>query len=89
MTPTFFSNLSALVCIGCALLLLLLFLCYQNLKTYNPSATKQISANSNFATWQTYLQWAVLNQLAPSLSDSFVNVNFNFYGKIYSGTRPH
>jgi len=58
MTPTFFSNLSAL-----------------------------ISANSNFATWQTYLQWAVLNQLAPSLSDSFVNVNFNFYGKIYSGTK--
>ena len=35
---------------------------------------------------QYYLLWKVINNYAGNLSDSFVNENFKFYGKILKGT---
>jgi len=39
------------------------------------------------ATWKTYLRWHLLHNAAPSLSEDFVQENFNFYGKQLSGTK--
>jgi putative endopeptidase len=36
--------------------------------------------------WKTYLRWNLINNTASYLSDSFVNTNFEFYGKAMSGT---
>jgi putative endopeptidase len=43
----------------------------------------------DFKALQTYLQYSVLNQLAPSLSQNFVDANFDFFGKIYSGKKEN
>jgi len=34
-----------------------------------------------------YLQWCLINEAAPYLSDAFVNANFDFYGRQMSGTK--
>jgi predicted metalloendopeptidase len=44
-------------------------------------------ADTSLADWKTYLRWHVLHHAAPALSDTFVNENFNFYGKQLSGTK--
>ncbi len=36
--------------------------------------------------WKTYMQWHLLQTAAPYLSQEFVQENFNFYGKVLSGT---
>lgn len=36
---------------------------------------------------QQYLSWEVINSAAPYLSDDFVNANFEFYGKVMSGSQ--
>jgi putative endopeptidase len=36
--------------------------------------------------WKTYLRWHVINNTAPALSSAFVNEDFNFKGKILSGS---
>ncbi|HSP13404.1 MAG TPA: M13 family metallopeptidase [Thermoanaerobaculia bacterium] len=38
-------------------------------------------------TWKAYLKWHVLDQSATSLSSAFVNEDFNFSGRILSGTK--
>lgn len=38
-------------------------------------------------TWRTYMQWQVIHNYARFLSDPFVNENFNFYGRVLSGTK--
>jgi putative endopeptidase len=38
------------------------------------------------ADWKVYLRWHVIHNAAPALSESFVQENFNFYGKQLSGT---
>ena len=35
--------------------------------------------------WKTYLQWSVMNDAAPYLSEPFVQAQFDFYGKTLSG----
>ena len=35
---------------------------------------------------QDYLSWKIINSAANYLSDDFVNANFNFYGKMLSGS---
>jgi putative endopeptidase len=40
---------------------------------------------SSLADWKTYLKWQLLNGVADSLSDPFVNENFAFNGKYLSG----
>ncbi len=37
--------------------------------------------------WKAYLTWNIINTYANYLSDSFVNQNFEFYGKTLSGTQ--
>ena len=36
-------------------------------------------------SWKTYLRWHILHSYAGELSNSFVNENFDFYGKALSG----
>ncbi|MCL5460387.1 M13 family metallopeptidase, partial [Loigolactobacillus coryniformis] len=35
--------------------------------------------------WKNYLLWNVINHYADKLNETFVQVNFNFYGKVLSG----
>ena len=37
-------------------------------------------------TWKTWLKWAVVHDAATVLSSDLDNENFNFYGKVLSGT---
>jgi predicted metalloendopeptidase len=37
--------------------------------------------------WRAYLRWATLDSMAPSLSQPFVEENFNFYGRTLAGTQ--
>ena len=38
------------------------------------------------ADWQTYLRWRLINSSAASLSKKFVEENFNFKGRVLTGT---
>jgi putative endopeptidase len=46
----------------------------------------QLTATS-IPDWKIYLKWQLLHANAPTLSDSFVEENFNFYGRKLSGTK--
>ena len=37
--------------------------------------------------WKTFLRWKVIHRSAPYLSRQFVDENFNFYGKTFSGAQ--
>jgi endothelin-converting enzyme/putative endopeptidase len=37
--------------------------------------------------WKIYLRWQMLHGNAPSLSDDFVNENFDFYGRTLTGAK--
>ncbi|MBZ5561212.1 MAG: M13 family metallopeptidase [Acidobacteriia bacterium] len=37
--------------------------------------------------WKTYLRWHLVNSTAPALSEKFVEEDFNFKGKILTGTK--
>jgi putative endopeptidase len=39
------------------------------------------------AELKLYLQWCLINEAAPYLSDNFVNANFDFYGRQMSGSK--
>lgn len=39
------------------------------------------------ATWKHYLKWRMIDSYASSLSDDFVNADFDFYGKTLSGSK--
>jgi putative endopeptidase len=44
-------------------------------------------ASVPLADWKTYLRWQVLHAYAPALPESFVQENFDFYGKKLAGTK--
>ena len=44
-------------------------------------------ADTPIDEWKTYLKWNILNRNADYLSSEFVNQDFNFYGKVLSGTQ--
>ena len=44
-------------------------------------------ATTSIPDWKVYLRWHLLHTYAPTLSDNFVQENFNFYGKTLSGTK--
>ena len=46
-----------------------------------------IMVNNSIADWQTYLTWNLLDSYANYLNSDFVNQNFEFYGKVLSGTQ--
>ena len=37
--------------------------------------------------WQAYLRWNLIHNSAPTLSNAFVEANFDFYGRILAGTK--
>jgi putative endopeptidase len=39
------------------------------------------------ASWKTYLQWHLLNAAAPSLSEAFVQADFDFFGAYLGGAK--
>lgn len=47
---------------------------------------RQLSAGS-VAEWKTYLKWHLFNSAANSLSDPFVQENFDFYSKYLGGAK--
>jgi putative endopeptidase len=47
---------------------------------------RQLAATP-LADWKTYLRWHVLHSDAGTLTDAFVQENFNFYGKKLAGTK--
>ena len=46
-----------------------------------------LMANNIVDDWKTYLTWNLLDSYANYLNDDFVNQNFEFYGKVLSGTQ--
>lgn len=48
-------------------------------------AIDKLVENSSISEWQTYYRWKLINSTASYLSSSFVNQNFEFYGKFLTG----
>ena len=46
----------------------------------------EVLTNESVDAWKTYLKWNLINETASYLNDDFVNQNFEFYGKVLSGT---
>lgn len=46
----------------------------------------QLYTSTPIATWKTYLKWSVLNGAATSLTTALDKQNFEFFGKVLSGT---
>lgn len=54
----------------------------------NPTFFKEIGTmltDTPIDDWKTYLAWNITNRYSPYLSSDFVNLQFNFYGKVLSG----
>lgn len=47
---------------------------------------EKLIASEPVANWQAYLRYSALHNAAPFLSEAFVKENFDFYGRILSGT---
>jgi putative endopeptidase len=45
-----------------------------------------IIRDTDLATWKTYLSWVALNTAASNLGEDLDNQNFEFYGRVLSGT---
>lgn len=43
-------------------------------------------AAADLDTWKAYLQWNLINNFSPYLSEAFVDQDFEFYGKTLRGT---
>jgi putative endopeptidase len=43
-------------------------------------------AAATLADWKTYLRWRLIDNAAPSLSSKFVEEDFNFKGRVLTGT---
>jgi putative endopeptidase len=43
-------------------------------------------AEADLDTWKAYLQWNLINNFSPYLSEAFVDQDFEFYGKTLRGT---
>ena len=50
-------------------------------------AVSQAFKDTPIDTWKTYLRWHLVNSTANFLSDSFVDENFNFNGRVILGTK--
>lgn len=64
----------------------------QNLESVNVgqvdylTSLNKILNTTDLNTIKAYLAWNVINSAAPYLSKEFVDADFNFYGKVLSGT---
>src|SRR3989344_5878983 len=52
------------------------------------SAVNKMLTEVPLDEWRAYLTWHVLNDAAAHLSDRFIRANFEFYGKVLTGTVP-
>jgi putative endopeptidase len=65
---------------------------HPNIESVNVTAPKFFAAVNQrlkatpLEDWKTYLRWHLVNSAAPSLSDAFVNEDFNFSGRVLRGT---
>ena len=62
----------------------------QNFADMHPQFVKEVSRMLNttsIADWKIYLSWHITLEAASFLSEKFVQTNFNFYGKVLSGTK--
>jgi predicted metalloendopeptidase len=66
---------------------------YTNIDSVDVSAPKFFETMSRalqetpLETWKTYLRWHLVNLTAPYLSESFVDEDFNFKGRVLQGTK--
>jgi putative endopeptidase len=66
---------------------------YTNIDSVDVSAPKFFETMSQslketpLETWRTYLRWHLLNSTAPYLSETFVDEDFNFKGRVLQGTK--
>ncbi len=66
---------------------------YTNIDSVDVSAPKffqtisQALKETPLETWKSYLRWHLVNSAAPYLSDSFVDEDFNFKGRVLQGTK--
>ena len=66
---------------------------YTNIDSVDVSAPKffetmsQALKDTPLETWKTYLRWHLVNSTAPYLSDTFVDEDFNFKGRVLQGTK--
>lgn len=51
------------------------------------SGALQVMKTTPVPDLKIYLQWCLINEAAPYLSDDFVNANFDFYGRQMSGAK--
>ena len=51
------------------------------------SVALQLMRKQPIPELKLYLQWCLINEAAPYLSDNFVNANFDFYGRQMSGSK--
>ena len=49
------------------------------------SKMDELLANQSIDVWKNYLLWNVINHYADKLDETFVQKNFEFYGKVLSG----
>ncbi len=60
----------------------------QSLNVTAPNFFKTLDAtlkNEDLNSWKAYLRWQLANANAPFLSSTFVNADFDFYGKTLTG----
>jgi predicted metalloendopeptidase len=50
-------------------------------------AANQVFASASVDDWKIYLRWHLLHAMAGSLSQDFVNEDFNFFSKTLTGTQ--
>jgi putative endopeptidase len=66
---------------------------YSNIDAVDVSAPKFFESMSRqlkevpLSDWKTYLRWHLVNSAAPWLSQSFVDEDFNFKGRVLQGTK--
>jgi len=51
------------------------------------AAAAKLMKTQSIPELKFYLQWCLINQAAPYLSDNFINANFDFYGRQMSGAK--
>lgn len=62
----------------------------ENIIVANPGYLKTFSElieSESLSTWKDYLTWNVINHYAGHLSQDFVDLNFDFYGKTLKGKK--
>ena len=63
---------------------------FSDLNVGNPEFFKQVNDQLNsvpLEDWKTYLRWRTVNDFAPTLTQAFVEEDFNFNGRYLSGQK--